>query len=79
MAARLARRRLLVLGVLAGGPADTATVARPVRGAFYEVLGVLADLRCDGEVVRVGHAWQRADRSEDVVHEPPIGTPAARL
>lgn len=62
---RLVRRRRLVLGVLAGGPADTATVARRVRGEFYEVYGVLSDLKLAGIVGRTGRLWRLGERGGD--------------
>lgn len=62
---RLVRRRRLVLGVLAGGPTDTATVARRVRGEFYEVYGVLSDLKLAGIVGRTGRLWRLGEHGGD--------------
>lgn len=87
IADRLVRRRRLVLGVLAGGPADTAAVAARVRGEFYEVYGVLSDLKAERVVGRTGRLWRLAERGGDELprewvnpgHTGHIGTPAGHL
>ena len=82
---RAARRRRLVLGALGAGPADVATVARRVRGKFYDVLAVLEGLQADGlvEPVQDGRVerWRPApvDNPVDNRPSPALSTIRAHL